>query len=71
MFSLFLTDPAEIIHIRPVEDGKSEYYVHYHGCKLPSFYFQAVVPRIFAQNVSENSMKRRQRSFKTCALTKS
>ncbi|RMX53652.1 hypothetical protein pdam_00000362 [Pocillopora damicornis] len=23
--------PAEIIHIRPVDEGKSEYYVHYHG----------------------------------------
>lgn len=40
MFSLFLLDAAEIIHIRPVEEGKKEYYVHYHGCKLFSFTFQ-------------------------------
>ena len=37
MFSLFSIDSAEIIHIRPVEEGKKEYYVHYHGCKFYSF----------------------------------
>lgn len=29
----FSVDAAEIIHVRPVENGKTEYYVHYHGCK--------------------------------------
>lgn len=37
MFSLISTDAAEIIHIRAVEEGKKEYYVHYHGCKFFSF----------------------------------
>lgn len=43
MFSLFSTDAAEIIHIRAVEEGKKEYYVHYHGCKFFSFTFAALL----------------------------
>ena len=43
MFSLFSIDAAEIIHIRPVEEGKKEYYVHYHGCKLFFFHFPALL----------------------------
>ena len=33
-FGFLSIDPAEIIHIRSAEGGKSEYYVHYHGCKF-------------------------------------
>ena len=36
---LVFVDPAEIIHVRGLEDGKSEYYVHYHGCKYSSSVF--------------------------------
>ena len=37
-FGFLSIDPAEIIHIRPVEGGKSEYYVHYHGCKFVIYF---------------------------------
>ena len=62
MLSLLSIDAAEIIHIRPVEEGKKEYYVHYHGCKWFSFTFLLAnlevedFHRIFAQIVRENSL---------------